>query len=147
MTSLLKWRFLVYGGRMRRPLIALFILTLAFTGCAAFNRDRNFVRNLNVSDSLQENMRHHEPLTLDDIAELSRKGAPAPFIIHYLRPTYFVYKLSPSDFTRLRTANVSEDVIRYLAATPSLYSPGSLPVWYQDDEAHSSDPYWGYRRY
>jgi len=94
-------------------------------------------------------MRHHEPLTLDDIIELSRKGAPAPFIIHYLRPTYFVYKLAPSDFARLKSANVNDDVIRYLASTPSQFAPSSAPVWYQDfdHDHHSSDPYWGYRGY
>src|SRR5579871_3277014 len=105
---------------MSRLLVFLLLLAFAFSGCATLNsRDRRYVHSLGVSGSLEEKMWHHEPLTLEDIMELSHKGASASFIIHYLRPTYFVYKLTPSDFIRLRSAFVSEDVIRYLAATPA----------------------------
>jgi hypothetical protein len=87
-------------------------------------------------------MMHHEPLTLDDIIELSRKGIPGPFIVHYLRPTYSTYQLSPGDAMRLRQSGVSEGVIRYLSDTQALYGP----TWY-DDDPHFYDPYWDYRRY
>ena len=91
-------------------------------------------------------MMHHEPLTVDDIIELSRKGIPGPFIVHYLRPTYAVYNLSPGDVARLRQAAVPEGVIRYLAATPGMFSPNSVPLWsrsYPDP----NDPYRDFHAY
>jgi hypothetical protein len=135
---------------MLRLLLALFILTFSFAGCTGLNRrDRNFVQGQGVSEAVQNKMRHHEPLALDDIIELSQKGIPAGFIIHYLRPTYYVYKLNFDDVARLRHSGVNEDVIRYLSATPTMFSPTRQPVWYEDYSTgiHSSDPYWGYRRY
>jgi hypothetical protein len=85
-------------------------------------------------------------LTLDDITELSRKGVPGPFIVHYLRPTYYVYKLSSGDVARLRQSGVAEGVIRYLLATPTMFSPGNQPVWYEDNP-HMNDWDWDWRRY
>jgi len=125
----------------------LLLLTLAFAGCATLHhRDRDLLDSRGVSGPVYDKMMHHEPLTLDDIMELSRKGVPGPFIVHYLRPTYVVYKLSAGDAMRLRQAGVDDGFIRYLLATPSMYSPGSVPVWYENDP-HSSDPYWENRRY
>jgi hypothetical protein len=119
---------------MNRPLLPLLALTLALAGCTTLNhRDRYFLESHGVSSGpVYERMMHHEPLALDDIIELSRKGIPGPFIVHYLRPTYAVYKLSPGDVARLRQAAVPEGVIRYLAATPAMYSPNSVPLWYRD---------------
>ena len=132
---------------MHRTLLALLTLTLALTGCATLNhRDRNFLESHGVTGPVYEKMMHHEPLTLDDIMELTRKGVPGPFIVHYLRPTYYVYKLSSGDAMRLRQAKVDEGVIRYLYATPAMYSPGSVPAWV-DDSPYPEKPYWDYRRY
>ena len=132
---------------MRRPLLALLSLTLALTGCATLShRDRDLLRDHGVSSAVYEKMSHHEPLTLDDIIELSHRGVPGPFIVHYLRPTYVVYKLTPADTDRLRQQGVAEGVVRYLLSTPAMYSPGNAPLWYEDDP-HFHDPYWDYRRY
>ena len=132
---------------MNRPLLALLTLTVALAGCTTLNhRDRNFLESSGVTRPVYDKMMHHEPLTLDDIITLTRKGIPGAFIVHYLRPTYFVYKLSANDAARLRQAGVAEGVIRYLATTPALYSPASVPVWLED-EPHFNDPNWEYRRY
>jgi hypothetical protein len=132
---------------MPRPFLFLLLLTFAFTGCILNRRDRNYVQGLGVSASVQAKMSHHEPLSLDDIIEMSQKGVSAGFIIHYLQPTYAVYKLSAEDVARLRQSGVRDDVIRYLSATPAMFSPSRQPVWFQDYGVHSSDPYWGYRSY
>ena len=57
-------------------------------------------------------MLHHEPLSLDDIVYLSQRDVPGPYIVHYLRLTYAVYKLSAGDVMRLRKSGVEEGVIR-----------------------------------
>ena len=63
---------------MNRPLLALLALTFALTGCATLNhRDRAFLESHGVSSGpVYDKMMHHEPLALDDIIELSRKGIP-----------------------------------------------------------------------
>lgn len=128
-------------------LFLLLCLSLALCSCATlYHRDRALLESHRVTGALYDKMMHHEPLTLDDIVALSRKGVPGPFIVHYLQPTYTVFKLTPGDVVRLRQAKVEDGVIRYLLATPSLYSPSSVPVWY-DDGPHSDEPYWDYRRY
>ncbi|MDR3405616.1 MAG: hypothetical protein P4L99_24180 [Chthoniobacter sp.] len=128
-------------------MLALLTLTLALTGCATLShRDRDLLQDHGVSSAVYEKMSHHEPITLDDIIELSHRGVPGPFIVHYLRPTYVVYKLTPADTDRLRQQGVAEGVIRYLAATPAMFSPGSVPAWV-DDAPYPEAPYWDYRRY
>jgi len=110
------------------------LLVLGLGGCTTLNhRDLRFVGSHQISTALYAKMSHHEPLTVDDIIELWEKGIPGPFIVHYLQPTYYVYKLSPDDVSRLRTAGVDDVVVRYLLATPGMYSPSHAPVWYEDN--------------
>jgi hypothetical protein len=119
---------------MNRPLLILLALTFALTGCTTLNhRDRDFLESHGIrSGPVYDKMMHHEPLTVDDIIELNRRGIPGPFIVHYLRPTYAVYNLTPSDMAQLRGAGVPEGVIRYLRATPGMYSPNSVPLIYRN---------------
>lgn len=118
---------------MLRPLIAIFLLVV-LAGCTSLNhRDAAFLQRYDISSALTAKMSHHEPLTVDDVIELSHRGVPGPFIVHYLRPTYAVYKLTPGDTDRLRHNGVDEGVIHYLLATPAMFSPSSAPVWYEDD--------------
>ena len=109
------------------------LLAVGLVGCASLNgRDRDFLTGHGVGGALYEKMSHHEVLTLDDIMALSRKGVPGPFIVHYLRPTYYVYKLSYSDVSDLRKAGVDGGVVSYLLATPHLYSPAYAPPGYTE---------------
>ena len=126
---------------MSRAFLILIALAFVFAGCAPLNhRDRDFLQGRGLSGTLHGKMMHHEPLTLDDIIELSQKGVPGPFIVHYLQPTYFVYKLSSNDAARLRKAGVEEGVVRYLAATPGMFSPASEPLWYENDDYYRNYP-------
>ena len=130
---------------MTRPFLVLIALAFVFTGCALDRRDRNFLQSRGISGPVYEKMMHHEPLALDDIIELSQKGVPGPFIVHYLRPTYFVYKLGLSDVDHLRKSGVDEGVIHYLAATQAM-SPSAAPPWYSEDPRFGGD-YRTYPRY
>jgi hypothetical protein len=133
---------------MDRSLLALLVLTFALSGCTTLNhRDRAFLESHGVSSGpVYDKMMHHEPLVLDDIIELSRRGIPGPFIVHYLRPTYAVYNLSPGDVARLRQAAVPDGVIRYLSATPAMYSPNSVPLWMREYPG-TRDRDWDYWHY
>lgn len=132
---------------MPRPLILVLVLAFALTGCVTlYRRDRQFLQDHHITGALYDKMSRHEPLTLDEIIDLSQRGVPGPFIVHYLRPTYYVYKLNTDDVARLKQSGVPEGVIHYLLATPAMYSPSQAPVWYEDDP-HFHDPYWDWRRY
>jgi hypothetical protein len=130
---------------MPRPLILLLLVAFAFTGCTLYRRDRELLQDHHISGALYDKMMRHEPLTLDEIIELSHRGVPGPFIVHYLRPTYYVYKLDANDVARLKQSGVPEGVTHYLLATPGMFSPSQAPVWY--DDPHFHDPYWDWRRY
>ena len=81
-----------------------------------------------------------------EIIELSHRGVPGPFIVHYLRPTYFVYKLTPEEVSLMRKSGVEEGVIHYLSVTPAMFSPQQAPVWVEDDPFYSGShkDYWRY---
>ena len=131
------------------PRFSFVLLTLAFvlTGCATLpRRDQHLLESYGISGPTYDKMMHHEPLTLDDIIYLSQKRVPGPFIVHYLRPTYVVYNLNGGDMVRLKQAKVEDGVIRYLQATPAMFSPSRVPTWV-DDSPRPEDPYWDYRRY
>ncbi len=94
-------------GMPRLLSFPLVLMALCVAACAPLNhRDQNFLEGRGLPPDLHRKMLHHEPLTLDEIVGLTQKGIPGPFIVHYLRPTYYVYKLSPSDINRLRLARV-----------------------------------------
>jgi hypothetical protein len=132
---------------MHRFLFVLLMLAFALAGCTTLNRrDEHLLVSYGVSGPTYSKMQHHEPLTLDDVIYLSQRGVPGPFIVHYLRPTYVVYNLSGGDVVRLRQAKVEEGVIRYLQATPAMFSPSRMPTWV-DDSPRPDMPYWDYRRY
>jgi hypothetical protein len=130
---------------MPRSFLLLLVLGLALSGCVTLNsRDRHFLESRGVtSGPIYDKMMHHEPLTADEIVELTQRGVPGRFLVHYLQPTYQVYKLSAGDVMRLRQAHAEEGLIRYLQSTPGMYSPASIPDWYGDDP-HVGDPYWNY---
>jgi hypothetical protein len=105
------------------PMIAA-VCALSLGACSSLDhRERDFLQQHGVAGPLYEKMRHGEPLELADIIELSHDGLPSHFIIHYLRDTYFVYRLKPEDLQALRKAGVSPEVIDYLSATPGMYAP------------------------
>jgi hypothetical protein len=112
------------------PMIAVGC-ALALGACATLDRrDRSFLQQHAIGGPLYERMLHQEPLELADIIELSHRGLPPPFVIHYLQGTYFVYNLKTEDVLELRRAGVPREVIDYLLATPGLYAPASVPLWY-----------------
>jgi len=115
---------------------------VALSGCATLKPDeRALLLEHNVSPETFDRMRYNEPLTVPDIIELSKRGVPVPFIIHYLRRTETSYPLSPSDITELKNAGVSPDVVNYLLATPSIYSPQRYPYPYYPPP-YSYGPYY-----
>ncbi len=120
-------------------MVCAFILS----ACATLNdNDRAALERHSVSPALTARMSHGEPLAVPDIIELSRKGLPASFIIHYLRSTQAPYSLKVDDVTQLKNAGVSPDVINYLLATPAAYSPPNpYPPPFPPDPYYYSNPF------
>jgi hypothetical protein len=107
------------------------LLALMIAGCETLdNGDRSILRQHHVSRAVYDKMLHNEQLELPDIIELSKRGLPDPFIIHYLKSTYSVYQLTSGDVATLTRAGVSRGVVDYMLATPSLYGPRAYPYWY-----------------
>lgn len=124
---------------MLRIFICWLAVAVLISSCGLNKRDRQFLRHRGVAGDVYEKMKHHEPLDLDDIVELSHQGVSGPFIVHYLRPTYYVYHLTPRDISRLQRSGVDAGVIRYLLATPAMFSPQSVPLQYQEDPHFGGD--------
>lgn len=129
------------------PLIAA-VCALALGACSVLDhRERDFLQQHGVAGPLYEKMRHGEPLEIPEIIELSQKGLPSQFIIHYLRDTYFVYHLKPEDVQELRRAGVAREVIDYLLATPGLYAPRLGPPYPYGPYGPYGYGYYGYGFY
>jgi hypothetical protein len=124
---------------MLRLLILWLVVSVICSSCALNKRDRQYLRHRGVAGDVFAKMKHHEPLDLDDIIELSHQSVSGPFIVHYLRPTYYVYHLTSDDIARLQRSGVEEGVIRYLVATPAMFSPASVPLQYQEDPHFGGD--------
>jgi hypothetical protein len=129
------------------PIIAV-LCALAFGGCSSLNHsDRSLLQAHGVGGPLYDKMMHGEPLELADIIRLSHKGLPPPFIISYLRDTYFVYHLKPSDVQDLQRAGVAREVVDYLMATPGMYAPRIPPVYPYGPYGPYDSGYYGYGPY
>jgi len=123
------------------------LLLTGLAGCATPNRtDRYLLQEHNVPPALYARMTHKEALALTDIIELSREHLAPGFIVHYLSSTYAVYRLDTQDVTRLRQAKVSQEVIDYLQATPSMYGPRYYPYgpYYYGDYPYGYGYGYGY---
>ena len=109
--------------RTARTLIVLLIL-IAAAGCAT-SADRRFLtRQLDpkgVDAALAAKIEKGKRLDLSDIEQLVRRGIPDESIIAHIRETRATYTLTTSDIDRLRTEEVSQNLIDFLLSTPTLY--------------------------
>jgi len=128
--------------------ISLALVLLA--GCAAINRtEQKTLVQHNVSPVVSDRMVRGEPLSLNDIIELSRKDVPPQLVTHYLYSIRAVYALDKPALACLNQAKVSKEVIDYLLETPSLfppqyYYPGPYYApgpWYPYDACYPYSPY------
>lgn len=124
---------------MKRLQIAALFCALALCSCATLHeRDRGLLQQHGVGGALYDRMIHEEPISVADIVELSHRGLPVPFILHYLQSTYYVYNLTSDDVVHLKRAGVAREVIDYLLSTPGRYAPNA---WYPFDSPYYYSPY------
>ena len=97
-----------------------------------------------IGGPLYEKMRHGEPLDLADVIELSHRGVPSQFIIHYMRDSYFVYHLKAEDTQELKRAGVAREIIDYMMATPGMYGPRNGGPYPYGPYPYGSYPYGPY---
>jgi hypothetical protein len=118
-------RLMVYlVNNMRRISILLLFFIIGVAGCESLApEDHNLLVAHHVSPVLLDKMQHGARLEFADIVELSQRHVPDPFTIRYLQTTYAVYQLNTDDVSMLKHSGVSNRVIDYLLATPSMYNP------------------------
>ena len=104
--------------------IAVFALLLSLTGCAARQKRRAHLQEIESSDvdaAVYGRVKKARKLELGDIEHLVGKGVPDKTILFFLQRTHTTYSLNTRDIDRLRKANVSDDLIDFLLATSSQY--------------------------
>lgn len=129
-------------------LLSLLFLGLFVAGCQTVSRqDQTILRAHNVSPDVYDKMRNGDPLSLDDIIELSHRAVPPGLIIRYIDDTDTVYRLRKVDVKHLRASGVSEDVISYMLSTgrpyggPGFYVGGPYPYPGSYPYPYAYDPY------
>jgi hypothetical protein len=111
--------------------LPLFLALLLLAGCETINQqDRAVLQAHAVSTDVYDKMLYGDPLSLDDVIELSHRAVPPGLIIHYMYKVDTVYVLAKSDVRRLRSQGVSEQVIAYMLSTgPGYYGPPGPPPY------------------
>lgn len=109
----------------RRPrLAALLLAALLVSGCAAFEK--------------------REPMTLDQVVQLSKEGKSSDDIINRLLASRTVFALSGSGYAKLREQGVDDAVLDFIQRSyvarvemdsrlryQGWYSPGYYPPYYR----------------
>ena len=114
-------------------LIAVLLAAMLLGGCAAFPK--------------------REPMTLDQVVQLSKEGKSADDIINRLSESRTVFALSGSGYAKLREQGVDDAVLDYIQRTyvarveldsrlryQGWYSPGFYPPYYRP--IMGPWPYW-----
>lgn len=130
----------------RLCILSLLLIPIFFVGCQTVNQqDRAVLRAHNVSQDVYDKMLYGDPLTLDDIVELSHRAVPPGLIIHYVDETDTVYRLRKVDVKHLRAAGVDEQVISCMLFSARPYGqyagPGPYPYTGPYAYPYPYDPY------
>ena len=103
--------------------LSLLLIPLFLVGCQTVNRqDQAVLRAHNVPQDVYDKMLYGDPLSLEDVIELSHRAVPPGLIIHYMDVTDTVYRLRKVDVKRLRAAGVNEQVISYMLDSGRVYA-------------------------
>lgn len=105
---------------MRAALFLLLILSPALARCAALDSTALSAFHLpGVPDTLCSKVEHGIPLTLDDVATLSRAGVSRASIIDYLYTFGGRFNLDPATASQLQSQGVPADLIDYMQSPPA----------------------------
>jgi hypothetical protein len=108
-------------------ILPLILAALFLAGCGTVNQqDREVLRAHDVSPDVYDKMLYGDPLSLDDVIELSQRDVPPGLITKYMYKIDTVYVLAKADVRRLRSAGVNEQVIAYMLSTAP-QEPGPYP--------------------
>lgn len=90
-------------------------LSGGLAGATLDEQDRKVV-NQSSPRTLQR-MDRGDPLTLNDVIQLSHIGVSDETIIHYINETGSIYQLTETQVRRLQSAGVSDRVIQFMSET------------------------------
>jgi hypothetical protein len=94
---------------------------IVLSGCAVVSHERadeDAVAKSGVSPAIYQKIVHGATLSVEDIIGLKRAGVSDGIITRYIDDHTLVYRLSPADDARLRSAGISSEVITYMHETP-----------------------------
>jgi hypothetical protein len=80
------------------------------------------------------------PVTVEQVVEMSQAGTPPADIVHKMRESGTVYRLSGSELARLKERGVSDEVLDYLQNTQLEYARNRAVMYYS---AYWGPPYYG----
>ena len=105
--------------------LPLLLLPLFFAGCGTVTQqDRQVLRDHEVSTDVYDTMLYGDPLSPDEVIELSQRAVPPGLIIRYLDRIDEVFQMPKAEVKRMRAAGVDEQVIAYMLSTAPQYGPG-----------------------
>ncbi|MCE0524021.1 MAG: hypothetical protein LV480_14020 [Methylacidiphilales bacterium] len=120
------------SAKLWRRALGVAMLPLLLAACAPTAQqqaDYNQVQRSGVSSAIYDKMEHGDPLSVSDIASISRAHVSDAVIIRYIRDHGAVYYLAPADIDYLRNSGVSQSVIDYMAQTARPVPPvGLYPI-------------------
>jgi hypothetical protein len=83
----------------------------------------NAAAQAGVTGTTYEKMKYGMALNYNDIMTLVQKEVPTHIIESYLQSTEAVYRFSPAQLNRLRSAGASSHLLAYLQETEGFYAP------------------------
>ncbi len=129
--------------RLGRALLGAALACGLLTGCVSARKRQVYLQEIGghgVSPTVMAKVERLHRLSLAEVEQLATNGVPEPTIVSYLKDTHAVYHLRVADIDRLRAEHVSKDLIDFLLATPTLYSP---PAYYYAPP-YPMNPYYPY---
>jgi len=102
---------------MKLRLLPILALTFLLAGCGLSDQqkvDYAAVQRSGVSSAIYDKMMHGDPLSVNDVAALSRARVSDGVIIRYIRDHDTVYALTSADYDTLHAAGVSPSVVDFM---------------------------------
>jgi hypothetical protein len=122
----------VYTVTMLKRSCLFLMVPLLLAACAPTEQqraDESAVERSGVSPAIYDKMLHDDPLSVSDVAALSRNRVNDGIILRYMRDHGTVYVLSPGEIGYLQQNNVSPSIIDYMVQTGQGVYPGG-PGYY-----------------
>jgi hypothetical protein len=132
----------------RHASLAILFAGSLLTGCATFTEtELGQIQSSGVSSRVVAKMEHGDPVTPEEVIELTRRRVPDTYILRQIDDAGVDYVLSPADFKKLKNAGVSGAVLDALVTASNDFAErytASRYHFYAADPYYDPYPYYGY---